>query len=135
MYCTKCGKFLPEGTRFCTSCGAPVSVSDANDQQGTSGAGFETRGYYNAPQPDPYYAAGMNAAANLEDAPSTGFGILSFFFPLVGLILYLVWKDQTPLKAKSAGKGALIGVITGVVLTVLFVVVFGLFLGAAMTDF
>ncbi|MBR2558928.1 MAG: hypothetical protein IKE37_00670 [Firmicutes bacterium] len=77
----------------------------------------------------------MNAAANLEDAPSTGFGILSFFFPLVGLILYLVWKDQTPLNAKSAGKGALIGVITGVVLTVLFVVVFGLFLGAAMTDF
>ena len=36
---------------------------------------------------------------------------LGFFIPIVGLILYLVWKDQTPLKAKSAGKGALIGAI------------------------
>ena len=40
-----------------------------------------------------------------------------------GLILFLVWKDQTPLKSRSAGKGALIGVITGVVLTILMYVI------------
>jgi len=48
---------------------------------------------------------------NLNDAPSAGYAVLGFFFPLIGLILYLVWKDQTPLRAKSAGKGALIAVI------------------------
>lgn len=56
------------------------------------------------------------------DAPNAGFAVLSFFFPLVGLILYLVWNDQYPLKAKSCGKGALIGVITEVALVLLSVI-------------
>ena len=55
----------------------------------------------------------------MPDAPSGGMTALGFFFPIVGLILYLVWKDQTPLKAKSAGKGALIGVIVWTALSVL----------------
>lgn len=44
-----------------------------------------------------------------EDAPSTGFAVLGFFIPIIGLILWLIWKDKTPLKAKSVGQGALIG--------------------------
>ncbi|MDR0849213.1 MAG: hypothetical protein LBN10_09310 [Propionibacteriaceae bacterium] len=58
------------------------------------------------------------------DAPSGGYAFLGFVIPLVGLILYLTWKDQTPLRAKSAGKGALIGVITSVALSILFVIVY-----------
>ena len=45
------------------------------------------------------------------DAPSKGFAVLGFFFPLVGLILYLVHHDSKPKRAASAGKGALWGVI------------------------
>ena len=41
------------------------------------------------------------------------------YVQIVGLILYLVWKDQTPLKAHSAGKGALIGVIVWTALSIL----------------
>lgn len=48
----------------------------------------------------------------LDDAPNMGIAILGFFIPLAGLILYLVWKSESPLRAKSAGKGALIGFIT-----------------------
>ena len=55
----------------------------------------------------------------VQDAPSGGMTALDFFFPIVGLILYLVWKDQTPLKAHSAGKGALIGVIVWTALSIL----------------
>ena len=44
------------------------------------------------------------------DAPNTGLAVLCFFFPIFGLIFWLVWKDQYPLKAISCGKGALIGV-------------------------
>ena len=46
-----------------------------------------------------------------SDVPSGGFWALGFFIPLLGLILYLVNKDTSPLKAKSAGKGALVGFI------------------------
>ena len=59
----------------------------------------------------------------MYDAPSGGYAALGFFFPVVGLILYLVWKDQTPLRARSAGKGALIGMIVGVVLSILLTIV------------
>lgn len=64
-------------------------------------------------------AAQAAAPMAVNDAPSTGFAVLSFFFPLVGLILYLCWKDKTPLKAKSCGKGALIGFIVSVALSII----------------
>lgn len=50
-----------------------------------------------------------------EGASSIGWGALGFCVPAAGLILYLMWKDGTPLKAKSAGTGALIGFIAIVI--------------------
>lgn len=52
------------------------------------------------------------------DAKSTGLAVLCFFFPMIGLILWLVWKDQYPLKASSCSKGAIIGVIVYVLLII-----------------
>lgn len=55
-----------------------------------------------------------------DDESSFGWAFLGFLIPVVGLILYLVWKQDYPLKAKSAGKGALVGVIAGVVLMIIY---------------
>lgn len=55
----------------------------------------------------------------VQDAPSTGFAILCFCFPIVGLILYCVWRETLPQRAKSAGVGGLLGFIIGVILTVI----------------
>jgi hypothetical protein len=44
-----------------------------------------------------------------NDAPSFGFAFLSFLFPLIGFILFRVWNNSSPQKAKSCGKGAYIG--------------------------
>lgn len=49
-----------------------------------------------------------------EDEPSTGLNVLGFFFPLVGLILFLVFRDKTPNKANKIGKWALIGFLVGI---------------------
>ena len=54
-----------------------------------------------------------------DDAPNMGFAVLGFFFPIVGLILYLVWHTEYPLKAKSCGKDALIGFCVSVVAGIL----------------
>jgi hypothetical protein len=71
----------------------------------------------------------VSAPTTAGDASSIGFAILCFFIPLLGLILFLVWKDQSPLKAKSCGKGALAGVITwfvvGCLVSVLTIVLAG----------
>lgn len=64
------------------------------------------------------------------DAPSTGLALLGFFFPLIGLILYCVFKSDEPLKAHSAGKGALIGVIVYVILLVLIWVAYVAIIGS-----
>ena len=53
---------------------------------------------------------GCAVAASPEvDIPSTGLNVLSFFIPLVGLILYCVHQNKTPRKARAIGKWALIG--------------------------
>lgn len=62
---------------------------------------------------------------------SFGYWVLCFFFPLVGLILYIVWHDTTPLKARSCGIGALVGFIVSLVLTLIFVAVYVLLIMAA----
>lgn len=51
-----------------------------------------------------------------QDSNSFGWWWLGFFFPLIGLILWLVWSDSTPIRAKRAGWGALISVITSILL-------------------
>ena len=66
-----------------------------------------------------------NAASKPDDAPSAGFAVLGFFIPLVGLILYLIYNEShRPLRAKSAGKGALIGFIVQVALSIISVVIY-----------
>ena len=48
-----------------------------------------------------------------------GWGVLGCCLPIVGLILFLVWKDTKPKTAKAAGIGALVSAIAGVVIYVL----------------
>lgn len=66
-----------------------------------------------------------------QGADNGGFlwNLLGFCVPLVGLILFLVWKDTKPVTGKAAGVGALVSVIVWVVF---YVLMFALGLGAAM---
>lgn len=91
--------------KYCSNCGAEVNIG----QDVCLNCGFAI-------------AKNHNNKASDKDTGSVLWGILGFFFPIVGLILYLVWKDDQPLNAKSAGKGALISVIVGAVLAVIWVV-------------
>jgi len=105
-FCGSCGKEVPGGNAFCPFCGSRLAGHP-------SGSG-QTPPYYAAP---PYGRQG-----NEQDARSGGFAALGFFFPVIGLILFLVWKETFPLRAKSAGKGALIGVIVSGALTIISVI-------------
>lgn len=66
------------------------------------------------------------------DTGSFGWAVLGFFFPIVGLILFLVWKSEKPVSAKQAGMGALVSVISTVVLWILLIV-FAAIIGSAVT--
>lgn len=75
-------------------------------------------------------ACGVEQKAQVEDNGGFGWGLLGCCIPIVGLILYLIWKDTKPNTAKAAGKGALISVIISVVYYIVMIVL-GVAAGAA----
>ena len=96
MYCKKCGKEINDNAVICPSCGC------ATDK-------YEQKNFKNE-----------------SDSSSAGWAVLGFLLPLIGLILYLVWKEELPLRAKSIGKGALVSVIVNVVIGLLWGILIGI---------
>lgn len=119
MFCSHCGSDLPDDAKFCSRCGAATASCNSYTNQ-----------YPNSAPPPTYYYAPPPPRPVEVDAPSGGFAVLCFFFPIVGLILYIIWHDQYPLKARSCGKGALISVIVNVIGSILYIIV--IFLIAAI---
>ena len=149
MFCSNCGKELPDNAAFCPECGAAQSAP-AEETPQAAPQEIPAEPIYSAPSQTPPQAAyqqpvyqqnqyQQNQPPYQQQAPyqpaapvdsgSFGWAVLGFFFPIVGLILFLVWKDQKPLSSKKAGIGALVGVILSVVSTILFYV---LIIGASM---
>lgn len=115
MFCKNCGREIEDNSNFCQHCGA---------KQKTDGVfeGFsEPNGYSDSHRPTPAHVPAQ------PDAPSMGFAVLGFFLPIVGLILYLCMFNSAPLRAKSAGKGAVAGFVVGMILSILFIVLCVLF--------
>jgi len=71
---------------------------------------------------------GVPQANSIDDSGSIGYGFLGFCIPIVGLVLFLIWKDVKPNNAKKAGVGALISFALGVLLYILYFVAFGFLL-------
>lgn len=120
MYCRQCGKELPDGAQFCPYCGAASNAENAGGQNAARQNGSDN-GYAAPPYP-PYPP---RPYPNPQDIYSGGWIALGFFFPLVGLILYLVWQTELPNRARACGKGALIGVIVQFVFWFILVIVAG----------
>lgn len=93
-YCRNCGEKIDDGTIICPKCGATqsgttnVSVNYAQNEQQSTPPVVDNGGFL--------------------------WGLLGCCIPIVGLVLFLVWKDTKPRTAKAAGIGALVSVIIGV---------------------
>ena len=97
-FCKNCGNQLADGVSFCPNCGTAQNAAPVQN--------------VNAPAP--------------VDNGGFWWGVLGCCVPVVGLILFLVWKDTKPKTAKSAGKGALVSVIISVVFYALYFILFGI---------
>jgi drug/metabolite transporter (DMT)-like permease len=58
------------------------------------------------------------------DTGSAGWSLLGFFFPLIGLILFLLWRKDQPRNSSAAGKGALVSVIVSVIGSVVSYIIY-----------
>lgn len=109
MICAACGAEVPDDAMFCPNCGAA-------QQPGVSSAGYQT--------PHPATPQCPDAQSNQQpyeqpqapvDSGHWGWAVLGFCIPIVGLVLYIVWRNEKPNCAKKAGIGALVSVIVGLV--------------------
>lgn len=78
-YCKNCGSEINETVTKCPDCGATQ---------------LESR---------------VQPSGTMEDIGGFGWGLLGFCIPIVGIVLYFVWKEERPNTAKSLIQGALIG--------------------------
>ncbi len=96
-YCKNCGAEIDDKAFVCPKCG----VLQSN----------------NTP-----VQAEQFQQSSIKDNGGIGWGLLGCCIPIVGLVLFLVWKDTKPRTAKAAGIGALVAVIIGVVYYILIAI-------------
>ena len=58
------------------------------------------------------------------------FALLSFVFPMAGFILYLVYEDRKPARARSL----IVGFVTGIIIKLLLIIILLVFAGVAINQ-
>lgn len=115
MFCSKCGKEVSDDSLYCESCGSRVGNTTGYQNSEYQNTGYKNTGYQNTDYQNTGYQYQNMGPAKL-DKNSIGLNILSFFIPIVGLVLYLVNRKTSPIKAKGIGIWALVGFIVNVIL-------------------
>ncbi len=108
-YCTKCGKEMGDNERFCGFCGNDSSGVNYQGQY----IGSQPSNYY--PQNNyPPYTYPYNGNVNPNEVNGL-WVIISFFVPLVGLIMAINDRDTRPKEATACGFAAAIGFVFGLI--------------------
>ena len=92
-FCKNCGNQIEDNAATCPSCGTAQNPVTPNTP----------------PQ--------------VTDNGGFLWGLLGCCIPIVGLVLFLVWKDTKPKTSKATGIGALVGVILMILYYILIAVV------------
>ncbi|HAX72819.1 MAG TPA: zinc ribbon domain-containing protein [Firmicutes bacterium] len=113
-YCSKCGKEITDqSVTFCSQCGQKIeSKTDQSNQPYQTNPTYPNQSNFSQPV--------------IKDNPSHFAGAVSCCFPIVGLILFFIWKDDKPKSAQLV----CYWMLGGVAAWVLFYIFFG-FIGMA----
>ena len=111
MYCKNCGEFVPKNREECPFCGSKdlyVEENQVEKKNVEQKPASQRKTVQESVRYDDYK----------NDYSSFGISLVCFLVPFAALILYMVWKDEYPLKAASASRSGLIAVILTIVATV-----------------
>ncbi len=97
-FCPECGQSVKANEKICQSCGADLKKTGKKSSEPAK------------------RISSMKEDDLTRKTGSFIWTVIGFLFPLVGLILFLVWQRENPAASLSAGKGALLGVIFYVVM-------------------
>jgi uncharacterized membrane protein YvbJ len=94
MYCSQCGELTDDDSKFCAKCGNAIGQTV---------------------QTTPVSA--------VKDESNTGLNIISFLIPIIGVVLYIIYHEKEPIKAKGVGKWTIISVVIGIVFWIIYVAI------------
>jgi len=126
--CRYCGQEIKDYQKYCSYCGAeqlrPQEPAQPVEEPAASTVNNGGVTHVSAVTPT---AANTGYTETPSQAPASGKGNIGWGFlgccvPIVGLILFLTWKDSKPSDAKAAGIGGLIGFGLGILSYILGVV-------------
>lgn len=124
MFCINCGKELADGIKFCPECGTAVV---GNTYENHEEPKVETTESNQPIQPDVITPV---APPQVRTHPLTIVGfVLSFFVPLVGLILSIIARNKINKDPLIAGSKELTvaGIVISIVELVLSTLIYGYF--------
>lgn len=137
VQCKDCGAMVSDQASACPKCGAPIEPA-ANGQQYQQPYQQQYQQPYQQPYQQQYQqpayqqvAPNQPYQAPVNDTPNAGLNVLSFFFPLVGWILWGVNHQTKPNSARACAKWAWIGFAVAFVCSILY----GVLVGVAMLDY
>lgn len=143
MNCKHCGAFLPEGTKFCPSCGVEV-VEEMVQPQYDAQPQYQQYANYEAPAYNQAEQAASAKSALTWGILGLAFAV-SFYLSFLGIIFSAIAKSKVkayiaafgePTAKVKTGNGlATAGLIVGIVLTVLLVVFIIGVVGAASAGY
>lgn len=94
MYCPNCGTNINENAEVCTNCGVNVLTF------------------------------GSKTINTSENKANIWVNLISLCcFPILGIIMYFVWKDQQPKTAKSALIFGIIGFVISIIIGIISVII------------
>ena len=106
--CPNCDADIDNGRTVCPFCGSTIGIDDSvNDKQ------YKQDTIYTKNTQQQYQSHQVN------DTGSVGYWLIGFFVPLIGIILYFVWRYEQPNNAKRCLWGAVVSIIVSFVLTIL----------------
>lgn len=100
-FCTNCGNELEDGASFCSNCGTSATPSGNQSSWNQSSMNWNSN----------------DSDRESEGAP-TWLKVISFLFPIIGFILYFVYKGENLKKANDCAKFAWIGFGVNIVLLI-----------------
>ncbi|MDE5546982.1 MAG: hypothetical protein K2I88_05910 [Anaeroplasmataceae bacterium] len=121
MFCKKCGANIPDDEDICPFCEEPVEgrhkIQDEKKEEKEENLFPDTNVYEKKERKieEPVFSNIKNTEP--VDHGSIGYGVLGFFFPLIGFILFCIWRTEKPTASKQCGIGALIGFVLGIFLS------------------
>lgn len=117
MYCSKCGKLLNEDDKFCSKCGELINKSSDN---------FSTENVVERNEESNYSTFNQNInnsnpytyVKEKKEKANPVLVIVSFLIPIIGLIIFIVNKNDKKRTANACGVAALIGFIISLILSI-----------------